>query len=65
MKFILKPVTRDKSGKFVGGFPYSTADFYANIGEALMDSHENAIWIDFLADQNADKNKAIALLQAS
>lgn len=58
MTFILEPVTRDKHGKFVEEFPsYRTADFYAQIGEALMIAHENACWLDFLADQNADDNR--------
>lgn len=57
MKFILEPVTRDRRGKFVDGFSYKTGDFYAQIGEALMDAHENAIWLDFLADRNADTRR--------
>ena len=53
MKFVLEPVTRDKHGKFVS--EYKTVDFYAQIGEALMTAHENACWLDFLADQKADR----------
>ena len=55
MKFVLKPVTRDKHGKFVSEYEYR--DFYSQIGEALMTAHESACWLDFLADQNADDNR--------
>lgn len=55
MKFVLKPVTRDKHGKFVSEYEYR--DFYAQIGEALMTAHESACWESFLADQNADDNR--------
>lgn len=55
MKFVLKPVTRDKRGKFVSEYEYR--DFYSQIGEALMTAHESACWISFLADQNADAHR--------
>lgn len=55
MKFVLKPVNRDKHGKFVSEYEYR--DFYSQIGEALMTAHESACWESFLADQNADDNR--------
>ncbi|MBR2518390.1 MAG: hypothetical protein IKE46_01180 [Selenomonadaceae bacterium] len=55
MKFVLKPVTRDKHGKFVSEYEYR--DFYSQIGEALMTAHETACWISFLAAQNADDRR--------
>ena len=55
MKFVLKPVTRDKHGKFVSEYEYR--DFYSQIGEAMMTVHETACWMSFLADQGADEKR--------
>lgn len=57
MTFFLEPVTRDNRGKFVSDFSYKTGDFYTQIAEAMMIAHENAIYIDFLADRNADDRR--------
>ena len=58
MTFFLEPVTRDRHGKSVSDFSYKTGDFYANIAEAMMIAHENAIYIDFLAEyENADERR--------
>ena len=55
MKIVLKPVTRDRHGKFVSEYEYR--DFYSQVGEAMMTAHETACWISFLADQNADEKR--------
>lgn len=58
MTFFLEPVTRDNRGKFVSDFSYKTGDFYTQIGEALMIAHENATYIDFLAEyENANERR--------
>lgn len=58
MTFFLEPVIRDNRGKFVNDFSYKTGDFYSQIGEALMTAHENATYIDFLAEyENADNRR--------
>lgn len=58
MTFFLEPVTRDRHGKYVDAPYYKTGDFYAAIGEALMMAHENAIYIDFLAEyENANERR--------
>ena len=55
MKIVLKPVTRDRHGKFVSEYEYR--DFYSQIGEAMMTAHETACWMSFLADQNVDEKR--------
>ena len=58
MTFFLEPVTRDRHGKSVSDFSYKTGDFYANIAEAMMIAHENAIYIDFIAEyENANARR--------
>lgn len=58
MTFFLEPVTRDRRGKYVDAPYYKTGDFYAQIAEAMMIAHENATYIDFLAEyENANERR--------